>query len=80
MVSKQNTLVRAVEINCENNCGNLTDSPDSPLCAVCRELGDQRKRYKITWQSNKVEILLLTPYQANNLKETKFVKTVVQVG
>jgi len=65
-----------MEIACINNCGNLTDSPDSNECVVCRELGDQRKKYSITWQSGKVEKMKLTPYQAGNLKETQFVKSV----
>ena len=65
-----------MEIPCANNCGNLTDSPDSDKCMVCRELGDQREKYLITWQNGKKEKLKLTSYQADNLKETKFVNSV----
>lgn len=65
-----------MEIHCVNNCGNLTDSPDSDKCVVCRELGDQREHYLITWQSGKKEKMKLTSYQADNLKETSFVKSV----
>jgi len=68
-----------MEISCANNCGNLTDSPDSDKCLVCRELGDQREKYSITWQSGKIETMKLTPYQAGNLKETAFVQSVVLV-
>ncbi len=65
-----------MEIHCINNCGNLTESPDSPECLVCQELGDQRKKYTITWQSGKKEKMKLTPYQADNLKQTAFVLSV----
>lgn len=65
-----------MEIQCKNNCGNLTESPNSDECLVCQELGDQRKKYSITWNDGHKEKLMLSPFQAENLKKTSLVNSV----
>ena len=71
-----------MEIACANKCGNLTDSPDFDTCKVCRELEAfaSTLQYKIAWDNNQVQLLQLTPDQAQNLKHTKPVKSVILVG
>lgn len=37
---------------------------------------DKTLRYKVTWTDGKIEFLLLTPDQAQNLKDTQLVESV----
>ncbi len=66
-----------MELQCVNRCGNLTDTPDSDMCETCRDIVENVKKYKVTWQNDKIEFFKLTEFEADNLKMVAYVKSVV---